>query len=132
VEKPPWEQPGCFRRDCEPHRAWLLCALSFVGLLSNYLVFIYCFDAVTGGRPRPLRVGVVMAVMALAVGLFNLGTWILARRDLALMRSGLMDPHGEDQTRHARNLALIDFCLGLPPVLACACGLAVEAVKRGL
>ncbi len=102
---PPWELPGGFRRDCEPHRADLLLRLSGASRLCCLLALVPCF----AGLP---------ALFAVALGLT---TYALARRDLALMRKELMGPSGEADTR----LALEDgLCAVLLPPL-CALILAL-------
>jgi hypothetical protein len=46
-----------------------------------------------------LGVGVICVGVALPLGLT---VWVVARRDLARMRKGLMDPRGEEKTELAR------------------------------
>src|SRR5579872_5154203 len=89
TERParPWELPGAVRRDCEPHRGELFRRLSLVtSLLAGAGVLFF-----------------VPALLALAVAV---AVWGMARHDLALMRLGLMDPAGEDDTRYARGEAM--------------------------
>jgi hypothetical protein len=76
----PWEQPGAFRLDCEPHRGGLLSALGQASLLLGVLA-LFCL---------------VPSVLGLAVGV---PTWVLARRDLGQMEAGLMDPRGWRKTQ---------------------------------
>jgi hypothetical protein len=82
----PWEQPGAVRRDCEPHRAWLLHLLGDVGRALGLLTLM-CGPV--GMAALPL--GLVVRRMA--------------RHDLEAMRRGLMDPSGEARTRQAIRLA---------------------------
>jgi hypothetical protein len=96
---PPWEQPGCFRLDCEPHRSGLLYCLAWIGLILSLV------SSVTLGLPL---------LVAFPV---SLATWTMARRDLALMLKGLMDPQGEKRTRQALHLGLTAFL--------CCCGFVV-------
>jgi hypothetical protein len=52
---------------------------------------------------------------------FSLWTWLSARRDLALMRKGLMDPEGRDQTREALYTSLVacGLCCGVAALALC-------------
>jgi hypothetical protein len=102
--RPPWELPGGFRRDCEPHRADLLLWLSGVSLLCCLAALVPCF----AGLP---------ALLGVPLGLT---TWVLARRDLALMRKGLMDPGGEAGTRKALDDAQCAVILPLASALILA------------
>jgi hypothetical protein len=78
AEKPvqPWERPGCFRRDCEPHRGDMLWWLGCAGFVLGNLAMIPCF----AGLPNLLSIPL------------GLTTWMLARSDLAKMQKGVMDP----------------------------------------
>ena len=82
----PWEQPGSFRLDCEPHRGPLLLFLANmslgVGLLSFFLLF-------------PGVVGLPLAIT----------TMLLAARDQKKMHAGCLDPQGLAQTKSAWNYA---------------------------
>jgi hypothetical protein len=80
---PPWEHPGAYRRDCEPHRGEVLSAL---GTLSILLSLIGCISLGAS------------AIVGFPLGLLVL---YLARRDLAKMKVGQMDPHGASLTRSA-------------------------------
>jgi hypothetical protein len=84
-EERPWEQPGCFRLDCEPHRGHLLKVGGAVAIWCGLYAVIFLLPALVG-----LPLGVVTAV--------------LAARDLEMMRAGRMDPAGWSPTR----LALYD------------------------
>jgi hypothetical protein len=76
---PPWELPGAFRCDCEPHRAFILRLWGRVALMAGFLsIFLY-----------------LPALAALPAGA---AVYVLARQDLARMRAGLMDPQGENAT----------------------------------
>jgi hypothetical protein len=111
---PPWEMPGNFRRDCEPHRASLLIALFFIGLNAvglSCLAGVFCVGH-TSRRVDPLppeppplmdlnAIGVGLALVALSLGVF---TYILARQDLAGMRKGRVDSRGAPDTRTASYL----------------------------
>jgi hypothetical protein len=88
---PPWERPGCFRMDCEPHRGtflwWLACASYILGLLALLPCVGFWFGVV--GVP------------------FNLCSRYLTKADLTKMRAGLMDPAGEEHTSQARRLSTL-------------------------
>jgi len=73
----PWEEPGAYRRDCEPHKGELLELLGSVSLMLGCIGFI--------------------SLGATAVVGFPLGLLVLylARGDLAKMKVGNMDPHGK-------------------------------------
>ncbi|HZT80831.1 MAG TPA: hypothetical protein VFA26_11435 [Gemmataceae bacterium] len=85
--RPPWERPGFVRRDCEPHRAGPLALLATVALIFGILSLCVCLPA----------------LIALPMGL---GVYAAARRDLALMQAGQMDPDGSARTQTARDMAL--------------------------
>lgn len=87
---PPWQLPGAVRRDCEPHRGPLLAFLATSGVVTAGVSALFPLWPVTG----PLALTLTLAA-----------SW-MARRDLALMRRGLMDPGGEAQTRRALHEAL--------------------------
>jgi hypothetical protein len=87
----PWEQPGAVRRDCDPHRGPLLAILGAVSLTIGGL--FACIPATS--------------LIALPLAIV---TYSLARRDLAQMRAGRMDPAGIWQTRRAQ--ARAGFALG--------------------
>jgi hypothetical protein len=107
----PWELPGAVRRDCEPHRADLLLLLGYVGAACCAAGLATAVFAC--GIP-PFATGVLLTctVAGIPCGLTG---WLLARRDLRLMRAGLMDPAGMSGTERA--LALSRLAVGL-----CAAG----------
>jgi hypothetical protein len=94
----PWEEPGAVRRDCAMHRGPLL------GLLATLSVIVGCLAA---GLLWPAIVSIPFALVV----------WAMARRDLALMDAGLMDPQGRKATQEARNTALGAALLPLLGVL---------------
>src|SRR5205823_3789971 len=110
-EVPPWERPGCCRRDCEPHRGPFLLRLAAPGaLLAQWALVLAAGLTWTRGWHR-LSVLVDSAedccfVMALASGLGGLAAgataWMLAQEDLERMQSGMVDPRGQASTRYAR------------------------------
>ena len=94
AEKPvlPWEHPGCFRRDCEPHRGEILKVMAILGLIVSQLSM--CL-------PLLLVIGMPL----------NVTTWYLARLDLAKMRKGLMDPSGQKVTTDSQRTAVFAFAI---------------------
>ena len=93
-EPRPWERAGAVRRDCLPHRGRLILAL---GGLAEFCGVFACLSVVTA----PLAI------------VFGVTTWLMARRDLARMREGLMDPAGRRYTELGRNLGLSGAGLAL-------------------
>ena len=90
---PPWERPGYFRLDGEPHRGnflwWLACASAVCGILA----MMPCWGWIPGVLGIP----------------FGLGSYHLARGDLAKMRAGLMDPNGQVITSDAMKMGRLGF-----------------------
>ena len=88
---PPWQRPGCFRRDCEPHRGtflwWLACASYILGLLA----LVPCVGCWPGLLGIP----------------FNLCGRYLAKADLSKIQAGRMDPAGEEHTAQAMTLSTL-------------------------
>jgi hypothetical protein len=106
---PPWELPGTIRRDREPHRGpllrWGARLVTALGVLGVWLV--------------------VPALLGLPLGV---AVWRAARRDLALMRLGRMDPAGAVDASAAQVDALAGALLpffgwGLLALLAWLLGL---------
>src|SRR5262249_2725145 len=96
VEKPipPWERPGCFRMDCEPHRAGLLRLLRPATVIAGLLSML----------PFPF----------LVIGLpLSVTTWLMAGSDLAKMHKGQMDPGGKGLAIQARAAGLGGLVLNL-------------------
>jgi hypothetical protein len=93
-EDRPWEQPGCVRRDCLPHRGPLLLILGTA---------VYCLGIVSLCLPP-------LAVAAIALGLVT--SW-LARRDLVKIAAGEMDPNGLDEVELAGQRARDGMLAGL-------------------
>jgi 4-hydroxybenzoate polyprenyltransferase len=96
----PAEQPGASRRKYKPHRAELLLYLSYGALVCTWLT------------PLLLVPGVLGALLGAVV-------WLLASRDLAKMRAGLMERHGRRQTRKARGFAILAVVAGLVMTATC-------------
>lgn len=89
---PPWEEPGCFRLDCEPHRGEFLKVIASVSVAVSFLSIC------------PLTY--IAVILALPL---SLSIWFLARHDLALMRKGQIDPNGEGLTDAARRISFGAF-----------------------
>src|SRR5262245_58843048 len=101
VEKPipPWERPGCFRMDCELHRAGLLRLMGAASLTASFLSIPF---------PLPfLAIGLALCVI----------TRLMARSDLAKMHKGLMDSGGMGLATEAQEAGLIGFVLNLLSVV---------------
>lgn len=96
IDKPlqPWERPGCFRLDCEPHRAEVLSGLSIAGLIVSQVSMCLPFLLILG---MP----------------FNIAIWFLARHDLAKMKKGLMDPTGQKVTAESKRTAGFAFVISI-------------------
>src|SRR5947209_3124327 len=90
----PWEQPGAVRRDCGPHRGGILKVLGTASAACG------AFTLTMG----------VTGLVALPLGI---ATWVMARRDLSLMRAGRMDPGGRVRTEVAGQEALLGAIFGL-------------------
>jgi hypothetical protein len=90
----PWERPGAFRLDCEPHRGDLLF------LLARLSISLSC---------------VALCVVPLALIVLPLGIVVvlLSARDLRLMDHGLMDPAGRGRVSAARRSAA--WAAGIAP-----------------
>jgi hypothetical protein len=118
ADVPPWEQPGFFRLDCEPHRAWLLRTLAILAavggpasLIGGGILSVYLDEA-----PRVFMIGLLLLPTALGTTVV-----LLARKDLAAMRRGQIDPEGETLTRKAEDLgaaAMLVYALTLVFVLS--------------
>ncbi|HEY7311705.1 MAG TPA: hypothetical protein VH643_20250 [Gemmataceae bacterium] len=94
---PPWERPGCFRRDCEPHRGNLLASLACAGLTLGCLALY------------PLY-GLVFGLLGIPVSLCNR---YLAKADLAKMQAGRMNPYGEGVTASAKNMSTLGLAFSI-------------------
>jgi hypothetical protein len=76
----PWERGGAVRRDCEPHRAEMLCKLAEIASLLAVLA-------------------VICGVLALASLPLGFAVYRMAGHDLDQMGAGTMDREGEHKTR---------------------------------
>lgn len=83
------------RRDGEPHRGPL------IANLGNACLIAACLSLCLFG------LGAVVSVPT------GVAAWVMANRDLALMRSGLMDPQGRAQTENGRTSAVIGLILSV-------------------
>jgi hypothetical protein len=107
------------RRDCAPHRSGVLEALAAAAavcamlstafiLPSLYRVHYLTSLAKLGGLPREAvaftACAAVLWLVALTAGLT---AFVLARRDLAEMQAGRMDPTGRRRTAKVRVVALV-------------------------
>jgi hypothetical protein len=86
---PPWERPGCFRMDCEPHRGNFVCWLA----IASFLLGVLALLPLCGWMPGLIGIP------------FNLCIRYLAKSDLAKMQAGLMNPYGEGLTKSAMSLS---------------------------
>jgi hypothetical protein len=127
-EVPPWERPGCCRRDWEPHRGPFLLRLAVPGaLLAQWaLVLAASFAWTHAWRHLSVLVGSLedfCVVMALASGLGGLAAgvtaWMLAQEDLERMRGGLVDPRGQAPTRYARCAGVVAVVLAALFLVLC-------------
>ena len=96
----PWERPGAFRRDGEPHRGLLILSLGQASMVCSLLAYCPCLFFV--------------APLGVALGL---AAWLLGRRDLAGMRVGLVDPAGEPPTKLGRDRGIEGLVVGVCPML---------------
>ena len=109
-ELPPWQQPGNVRRDLERHRGGLLLFLAVVGLGTSFPVGALSFLSLALALEKNLasHVSLMFAWIILLVALTALASSltaaVLARRDLAEMRSGRVDPAGERETELAYSI----------------------------
>jgi hypothetical protein len=117
---PPWELPGGFRFDSQPHRGPLLRRLAnaaFVcSMLSYYPILgscclVFCFEE------SWIKIFGTAAVLGLLGSCLGLVVWLLARGDLEAMRTGLIDPEGKWETKFGRDRAVDSFGLGLGSLL---------------
>jgi hypothetical protein len=106
-----------------PYRATLLMWLACPSVICCHFIsvgwFAYFYSAMHADvspwldftHPQ-FRLACYCSFLLGAIGLpFGLAGWLLARRDLARMRKGLLDPDGEKPTRHARLAGLIGFAV---------------------
>src|SRR5438552_6601868 len=89
-EHRPWEAPGHFRFDCEPHRSPFLLLLANVSLVCTVFAFLLLLTALIS---YPLSIAVQL----------------MTRRDLRKMARGQMDPSGQEGTSVAHERARISF-----------------------
>jgi hypothetical protein len=116
---PPWELPGGFRLDCEPHRGPFLQGSAFSAIAAllvscGLAVLALFWFALTHGRdgwvPEMILACVALASaacssVALALGL---SVQMMARRDLG---HGWMGPGGRQVAERARDMGQVAFGL---------------------
>ncbi len=103
----PWERPGAVRRDGEPHRANLLFRLMLLSspcACAAFLAIWFALDAVNYALP----LAACLLASALGVAL-DAAIWVVARWDLELMRTNLVDAQGRALTEDS--LAAAKSCL---------------------
>ena len=94
---PPWERPGYFRLDCEPHRGKLLWWLASAGVVLGGLALLPLCGWWLGFIGIPL----------------SLCSRYMAKTDLAKMQAGLMDPYGEGVTASAKSLTTFGLAFNI-------------------
>jgi hypothetical protein len=136
----PWEQPGALRRDYESHRSGLLLGLGLTaglcGILSVLCLPLFISVSPALANPTLLVRGLELVVllivcfpwlMALALGI---SVWVMADRDLARMRAGLVDPRGLPRAEGAREWARIGLSAGLLSLLMWTVGVVFSFLAR--
>lgn len=126
---PPWERPGCFRMDCDPHRAPLLRVMgiaSVVGGLSGFLPLLFIF----AGSPYGI-LGALFLCLVVSP-LISLATRFMARSDLAKMEKGLIDPSGEEQTVKALADSKTGLGLNLGSIIGWVAVILIGAILAAL
>lgn len=113
-ESRPWERPGAVRRDCEPHRGGVLMGLGAAALA----VSIVPLPASLYALLEPPRGGAVFALLWSAGVALGLAASALARRDLAEIEAGRMDPEGRRAAAEARHRAFLAGAVSLVALLA--------------
>jgi hypothetical protein len=87
--KPPWERPGAYRRDGQPHRNGALMALGVASCVIGFASIFSWFS--------------ILSPLGLAFGLWG---WHWSRIDLQQMETGLVDPRGREDAEHAWGCAV--------------------------
>jgi hypothetical protein len=123
----PWEQLGTFRRDCDPHRGPLLLWSGRAGLACGLLALFLPILALGAlGWAGGLALVLLFDLTGLGLGA---AVNVLARRDLASMGAGTMDPAGWHDTSVAQGTAfgalIVSTVAGLL-CLALGCYLALR------
>ncbi len=101
---PPWERPGCFRLDCEPHRGNLLWWTGIAG------AFVGCYSVCLLCAP------IASPFLTSAGLLLGSTTRHFALHDLRLMERGWIDRRGRRKTADGLRgslIALVSSWLGL-------------------
>lgn len=123
----PWEMPGNFRLDCEPHRGTLLRWMANLGLVFvlGALGLVMAVPVLYVVDESLSRFAFTLFLWFVGAGeLIGLATWWLARRELAGMCAGRIDPSGEWEVQFARDRGLATALQGLLVLLICALVLA--------
>jgi len=94
AEERPWEQPGAFRLDFEPHRGFLLNVFAVLCALCGLASFVSVLPALLG-----LPASVAM--------------WQTVQHDLGEIAAGRMDPHGQRLAEVALDFAGTGIALNL-------------------
>jgi hypothetical protein len=89
----PWETSPQLRRDLPPHRGYLLKTIATIVVLLSAVTGPCFFLAFFLAIPPALLL------------------WWAAANDLARIRTGRMDPHGQKETAEARTCALVSLAL---------------------
>jgi hypothetical protein len=113
-EVPPWELPGNFRLDCEPHHGPLMrwfanVALLCIGCAFGLPMIVPMFWLCKASR-FALQLSPFLAALG---GLFGVVAWLQSRRELAQICAGRIDPSGEWDARFARDRGRDTFLLSL-------------------
>jgi hypothetical protein len=131
-ELPPWQQPGNYRRDGEPHRGPMLLALATVGLTVSVpgccLSVLGLSATLVNGPDRPLGDFLISRGMIVGVELLGLAlgllAWLPAKWDVAGMKRGAVDPAGQWDTQRACSaglawvlIAVLSLCLSTLDVI---------------
>jgi hypothetical protein len=108
---PPWQLPGNFRLDAEPHSGPLvrdLANAAWVGAVLSHA----CLPVCCLGAPA-LVVGAVALCAAFLGAVLAPAAWLLAGRDLAGMEAGRIDRRGEGEAHFARQRGRVAFVLAV-------------------
>jgi hypothetical protein len=115
----PWERPGHFRLDCEPHHGTVLLWMAIPGMIAGgtgvyflvtvlYAALIHRVTPATVlAEPETAEQALVLLVATVVGMVLGHAAWVLSRRDLAAMKAGLVDPRGQLATVEARRFALV-------------------------
>jgi ribosomal protein L40E len=102
-----WQRRGV-RRDSEPHRGQTVITLGVISVVCGGISMMGC----------PF-----LSVFGLGLGI---PTWVMGQRDLKKMRSGVMDPRGEAQTRNGWVCGIVGTILSILGMLVLAFIITLE------